>query len=108
MRALAHLMLAGLLFCGGCARLNPFKHGDTTVANGLSPGTPAPELVGEDFSGNRVNLADHRGKVVVVVFWASWCPPCRAMIPHERALAERHSNDSFILIGVNNDQNPDA
>jgi thiol-disulfide isomerase/thioredoxin len=105
---LANLALVSLLLIAGCARLNPFKRGDQTLAKGPCVGTPAPEIDAQDFDGKRIKLSDYRGKVVAVVFWASWCPPCVAMIPHERELVERHRGKPFVLIGVNNDENYDA
>ena len=92
----------------GCARLNPFLRGDQTLAKGPCVGAPAPEFEGQDFDGKRIKLSEQRGKVVAVVFWATWCPPCRAMIPHERELVERYRGKPFVLIGVNNDENHDA
>ena len=64
---------------------------------------PAPEIDAEDFDGKQVKLSDYRGKVVVVVFWYAGCPPCRAMIPHERDLAERYRDKPFTLLGVYSD-----
>jgi thiol-disulfide isomerase/thioredoxin len=67
----------------------------------LKVGGVAPEIMGEDLEGKPLKLSDHRGKVVVVVFWGSWCGPCMAMVPHEKELWERHRSKPFALIGVN-------
>jgi thiol-disulfide isomerase/thioredoxin len=45
------------------------------------PSTPAPEVVATTLEGERFRLSDHRGKVVVVNVWATWCPPCRVEMP---------------------------
>jgi thiol-disulfide isomerase/thioredoxin len=71
-------------------------------------GKPAQEIVGEDLGGQPVRLSDHRGKVVLLVFWASWCAPCMADVPHEKELVERFKGRPFVLIGVNGDGSKDA
>jgi thiol-disulfide isomerase/thioredoxin len=68
-------------------------------------GKPAPDIVGKDLDGKTLRLSDYRGKVVVLTFWGSWCPPCRALIPHERELVRRHQGKPFALLGVNSDEN---
>ena len=55
----------------------------------------APEIDGEDLEGRRMKLSDQRGKVVMLVFWGSWCGPCMAMVPKEKALWERHQSKPF-------------
>jgi thiol-disulfide isomerase/thioredoxin len=73
----------------------------------LKVGKAAPEIVGEDLDGRPLRLSDHRGKVVVVCFWATWCGPCMAMVPHERELVARLEGKPFILLGVNSDDASD-
>jgi thiol-disulfide isomerase/thioredoxin len=73
----------------------------------LKVGKVAPEITGEDLSGRPLKLSDHRGKVVVVCFWATWCGPCMAMVPHERELVERMAGKPFALLGVNSDEADD-
>ncbi len=47
---------------------------------GLEP-VPAPDFSIRDLQGNTLTLADYKGKVLVINFWATWCPPCRKEIP---------------------------
>jgi peroxiredoxin len=104
----AALMLLGFaLLTPSCMRLDFFKRKESpqTCKAGPCVGTPAADIDGEDFDGKRVKLSDYRGKVVVVVFWASWCQPCCALIPHERELVERYRDKPFAMIGVNMDEN---
>jgi RNA polymerase sigma factor (sigma-70 family) len=70
----------------------------------LAIGRTAPEIKGEDIDGKALKLSDHRGKVVVLVFWATWCGPCVRMIPHERELVKRLKDKPFVLLGINGDR----
>jgi thiol-disulfide isomerase/thioredoxin len=69
----------------------------------LGIGRTAPEIEGEDINGKPMKLSDFRGKVVLVAFWATWCVPCMARVPHEKALVEKMKDRPFVLIGVNGD-----
>jgi len=69
----------------------------------LNVGQEVPEITGPDLDGTPLKLSESRGKVTLVVFWATWCGPCMAMVPHERALAERYAGKPFAIVGVNGD-----
>ncbi len=67
-----------------------------------------PELTMEALDGRTISMADQRGKVVLVNFWATWCGPCREEIPYLVRLAERYP-DHLTVIGVSEDHgSPDA
>ncbi|WP_020474895.1 TlpA family protein disulfide reductase [Zavarzinella formosa] len=65
----------------------------------LAPGKPAPDIRAADSKGKSLQLSEFRGKVVLLSFGGQHCTPCRQMIPHERALAERLKERPFQLIG---------
>jgi thiol-disulfide isomerase/thioredoxin len=66
-------------------------------------GKIAPEIEGKDVDGKPVRLADLKGKVVLVDFWATWCPPCVASFPVLRQLAREYKDRGFAILGVNLD-----
>lgn len=70
----------------------------------IKVGKVSPDIEGTDLNGKPLRLSDHRGKVVLVVFWASWCGPCMREIPHEKELVERFKDRPFVLVGVNGDR----
>ncbi|MEQ8200660.1 MAG: TlpA disulfide reductase family protein [Syntrophomonadaceae bacterium] len=65
-------------------------------------GQAAPEIVLQDLDGKTVRLSDYRGKVVILNFWASWCPPCKAEMPElEQASREFAQGSEAVLLTVN-------
>ncbi len=73
----------------------------------LAVGRPAPEIEGTGLDGKVMKLSDYRGKVVLLVFWGSWCGPCMGEVPHERELAERHKDRPFTILGVDCEEKKD-
>lgn len=66
---------------------------------------PAPDFALVDISGRETRLSDFTGKVVILDFWATWCPPCRAEIPHFIELYNEYKDDGLEIIGVTMDWN---
>ena len=65
---------------------------------------PAPAFNLQDLSGNPVKLSDYTGKVVILDFWATWCPPCRAEIPNFVELQKEYGKQGLVVIGVSLDE----
>lgn len=60
----------------------------------------APQFTLKDVNGRTVQLSDYRGKVVLINFWATWCPPCRAEMPDLVRLQREHAKDGLQIIGI--------
>jgi cytochrome c biogenesis protein CcmG, thiol:disulfide interchange protein DsbE len=75
------------------------------AALGLRAGSePAPDFVVETMQGDTVRLADLRGQVVLVNFWATWCPPCRVEMPGFQRVWEDYGDRGFVIVGLSVDQ----
>ncbi len=68
----------------------------------------APDFTLKDLDGNDVKLSDYKGKVVVLDFWATWCPPCRKGIPDFVEMQKKYGEDKFVVLGINLDQGSEA
>ena len=63
-------------------------------------GKPMPKLDLSNWINGEVNLADLKGKVVVVDFYATWCGPCMAAIPHNNELLKKYKDQGLVIVGV--------
>lgn len=96
---------AMLLFLAGCT-----PPAEEPPAGGAAPGTGAAGGAGSDFSipslgaPGQIALSSYKGQVVLLDFWATWCPPCRAELPGLNRLYQELSGKGFTLIGMTVDQ----
>jgi len=63
-------------------------------------GRPAPELTVTDMAGKRVTLSSYRGKTVLLDFWTTWCPPCRADAPSLDKLFQKYGGRDLVIVGI--------
>jgi peroxiredoxin len=70
----------------------------------LNVGQPAPAFRAVSLAGKEVSFPeDYRGKIVLLDFWATWCPPCRAELPHLRDAYQKFHDQGFEILGVSLD-----
>jgi len=85
------------------ADLPPLGH----KMNPVSPPLVAPDFELPDMDGEAHTLAEFRGKVVMLNFWATWCPPCRREMPSMQRLYEKYSEQGLVVVAVNQFEDPD-
>jgi peroxiredoxin len=86
-------------------KVDQFEHGgDGENAQDALVGSPAPAISAQAIDGSAFSLADLKGRVVVLDFWATWCGPCVAAIPSIQALADRFADKPVTVVGINQDR----
>lgn len=79
--------------------------------NGLTPLPNKPlavDFVLTDIEGKQHRLSDYRGQVVIINFWATWCPPCRAEMPSMQRAWEQLEKEGILMLGINVGEDEDA
>ena len=69
---------------------------------------PAPELDLRDMDGTRHRMSDYRGRVVIVNFWATWCPPCREEMPSMQRAYEQLREEGIQMLAINIGEDEDT
>jgi peroxiredoxin len=92
-------VILSLVFCFGVALADLFPS-----RSSLSPGRKAPAFRATTIDGKTINFpADYKGKVVLLDFWATWCPPCRAELPKVVATYNKLHDQGFEVLSVSLD-----
>jgi cytochrome c biogenesis protein CcmG/thiol:disulfide interchange protein DsbE len=87
-----------------CADKNDNKIKSSTIENKVAnpDENKAPDFTLKSFDGKTVKLSDYKGKVIIIDFWATWCPPCRKGIPDLISIQNDYKND-VVIIGISLD-----
>jgi peroxiredoxin len=67
----------------------------------VKEGGPAPDFELTTLAGETVKLSDYKGKKVILNFWATWCPPCKAEMPHMQKFYEQNEKNGIEIVAVN-------
>ena len=67
----------------------------------FTAGSPAPDFTLQTLKGETVSLKDYRGEVLLINFWATWCPPCRSEMPDMEDLYIERKNQDFTVLAIN-------
>lgn len=94
--AIIFILIVGLAAAYGYRK---YTQRPPSFNNGII-GKTAPEFNLPSSTGDQINLKDYKGKLVLLNFWASWCPPCRAEMPGFIKLHEEYKDKSFSIIGA--------
>ena len=104
--ALGAGVLAFVLASTGCSNVTDF-FGAQHVKAAVKPEKDrksAPEFTLKDANGQTVHLADYKGKVVLLDFWATWCGPCKVEIPWFMEFEQQFKDRGFAVLGVSMDE----
>lgn len=96
-----HLAIIIILLFGlaGAYGLRKYSQRDPVFAPNQA-GKPAPDFTIPSLSGGNIKLSDYKGKLVLLNFFASWCPPCRAEIPSFIKAQDKYKDKPFTFIGL--------
>ena len=105
-----HIVSAALVACCAlvpaaayAADLPPLSHSLT-----MQTPKPAPAMKLKDLDGRTVDLAQFKGKVVLINFWATWCPPCRREMPSMERLSQVFKGQPLVVLAVDVGEDPDT
>lgn len=99
------LAVTGLLGGAALAYLGVHEAKRSRLA---SDGMAAPSMPMQTYAGGKLALSELKGKVVMLDFWATWCPPCQAEMPSLLKLAKEYESKGLVFVAASRDDMPDA
>lgn len=94
------VFVVSLLVLGSLARVNA-QEKETLV----KVGDDVPEFVVEMFDGQKINIKDLKGKIVLINFWATWCPPCQEELKRvQKEILDRFKGKDFVFLAISREE----
>lgn len=94
------IFMVSLLVLGTLARVNA-QEKETLV----KVGDDVPEFVVEMFDGQKINIKDLKGKIVLINFWATWCPPCQEELKRvQKEIIDRFKGKDFVFLAISREE----
>jgi peroxiredoxin len=104
MKKIIFALLAISLVTAGCKKEDKAARPAAKPAVGAAEGSAAPDFTVKDMAGKDIKLSDLKGKVVLVNFWATWCPPCKEEIPSMVKLNQSMAGKQFQMLAISIDE----
>ena len=104
MLALIAVIIAAILLLPSCGSRGGKAEADTESTTLVKAGDKAPDFTVEMFDGTKTSLAELKGKVVLLNFWATWCPPCRVEIPELIKTSKAYADKGVVIISLSVDE----
>jgi cytochrome c biogenesis protein CcmG/thiol:disulfide interchange protein DsbE len=94
------VLVAATIYADRATRVKPKSRVNSTAQTEAIAGAPAPDVIFKDLDGKDATLAQYKGKVVLVNFWATWCDPCRVEIPWLIEMQQKYGPKGFTVLGI--------